>query len=145
MSHLALTASFGSATRYHSGPKHVRVFGQLLVGGGGIYLFNNLKTPGPTIRLRADDSGLADALMAGFALAEPAIALEEQASRLAEASRANAATTGDIELGASEATLLATAVAHVDVALLLTLNEFDDSVQADDFRGWSVTVARSAS
>lgn len=144
MSHLALTASFGPATRYHPGPKHVRVFGQLLVGGSGVYLFQNLETAGATIRLRADESGLADALMAGFAVAEPGLALEGQASSLAEALRASAAT-GDTRLGPEDAALLAKAVADVDVALLLTINEGNESVPMDDFRGWSVTVARSAS
>ena len=145
MSHLTLTASFGSATRYHSGPKHVRVFGQLLVGGSGVYLFNNLEAPGPPVRLRADETCLADALMAGFAIAEPDLALKGQAASLSETCRAGTATTGDIELGAEEAAVLAKAVAGVDVALLLTLNKSDESVQADNFRGWSVTVARTAS
>ena len=145
MSHLALTASFGSATRYHSGPKHVRVFGQLLVGGSGVYLFSNLESPESTIRLRADESSLADALMAGFAVAEPGLGLAGEAARLSETCRSGASTAGDIELDAEEAALLAKAVADVDVALLLTLNESDAPVLVDDFRGWSVTVARSAS
>lgn len=144
MSHLALTASFGSASRYHSGPKHVRVFGQLLVGGGGVYLFNNVASPGATIKLRMDESGLADALMAGFAVTEPALALDGRAGTIAEALRATA-TTSDIELGAADGATLANAVADVDVALLLTLNEFAEPVQAEAFRGWSVTVARSGS
>lgn len=144
MSHLALTASFGSVARYHSGPKYVRVFGQLLVGGSGLYLFNNLEAPGATLRVRADESSVADALMAGFAVAESGIELDVGASDLAATIRASVPAAGDVELAGEDATLLAEAVGEVDVALLVTLNQSGEFLQAGDFRGWSVTVARTA-
>lgn len=140
MSNLVLTAAFGPATRFHSGPKHVMVFGQLLVGGSGLYLFKHLDSEAPSVRVRADSVGIADALMAGFVVAEPQIDLEGPAASLAATLRADA-LKGEIELDAKDAAVLADAIAGLDVALLLTLNEGTSPVAPEDFRGWSVTIA----
>ena len=94
MSHLALTASFGSATRYHSGPKHVRVFGQLLVGGSGVYLFQQSREP------RVDDSAPRGRVRPGrrphgrIRRRRTRLGLDGEAARLAETCRSGACDGG---------------------------------------------------
>lgn len=121
MSELALTASFlrlGSSSFGDAKPKEVAVFGQLLIGGRGLWLFTELQT-GRTIRIdgTGDEAGI---LMAGFALAESRLgAGEDEASRLSQRLRAEAADE-EIRLTDEEIKVLSVSVADLGVGLVLS-------------------------
>ena len=145
MSHLVLTAAFGSAQRFHAGPKHVRVFGQLLVGGSGLYLFHDLDSGGGPIRIRTEVESVAAALMAGFVLTERDLRLGGEAGRLAERQRSEADKAGEVELSPAQVSLLSEAAAEFDVAVLLTYNGAPSDIEDEDFLGWPVQIAMSTS
>jgi hypothetical protein len=139
MSELALTASFlrlGRSSFGDAKPKEVSVFGQLLVGGRGLWLFSELET-GRTIRIDAtgDEAGM---LMAGFALAESRLGTgEDEVSRLSQRLRAEAAD-GEIRLTDEETKILSESVADLGVGLVLC--NFPPSSQYEDaaFGTWTV-------
>lgn len=140
MSELALTASFlrlGHSSFGDAKPKEVSVFGQLLVGGRGLWLFTELQT-GRTIRIDATGDE-ARMMMAGFALAESRLGTgEDEASRLSHRLRAEAAD-GEIQLTDEEIKVLTESVA--DLAVGVVLSDFPQSSQECDdaaFGTWTV-------
>lgn len=120
MSSLAYTVSFvrmGRAPFGHK-PKDVAVFAQHLAGGSGLTLFHTLEEPGLVLRVRDSGLSVATHLMAGFAVAENRVPLEDEARAIAERLRKEA-DSGEIEIPEREATVLAEAVSPLDVTLVL--------------------------
>ena len=88
MSETVTTFALGSAHSRAGTPRSIRAFGELVVGGGGVYLFQKLgKAEGSAIRIRPATD--AQALMSGLALADTEIPLDGAAAELATLLRAS--------------------------------------------------------
>lgn len=144
MSEVALTAAFGPAGRHSDSIRQVKVFGQLLVGGSGMFAFTNLDD-GKTIRVRSDEAGFADTLMAGFVLAEhDKDFADAEAEVLNDVLFDSNSNGGVVELTRSDAIALARAAQQVAVSGVVTLLGGPDELQAGDFGQWNVRVVESA-
>lgn len=143
MSATVMTVAFGATNRNDGNPRFVRVLADLVVGGSGVFIFHRLHATSPTrpVRIRPGES-ISDAtvLMAGLALADEALPLEDEAAAVAERLRRQ---TDDVVLQAVDGDLLADSVASLEVTAVVTGIGSEPSVGAEDFAAtaWTVLVA----
>lgn len=145
MSDLVMSAQFIRMGRNPFGPKpkDVRVLGQLLVGGAGVWIFTGVgdgPEPSPTFRVDAERLSEFDALRVGFAVADPGVPCGD-ASTVVERLRREAAERGAVTVSGAEAATIGSAVSGLDVHLHITLFGGGPGWQHPDPGGWLVTTA----
>ena len=141
MSETVTTFAFGSAHARNGGPRFIRVFGELVVGGSGVYIFHALApTSVRPIRIRPTSATEAQVLMSGLVLADTGVPLDGPVAELATSLRAS---EQDIELTAEDGSVLADAAANIAVSVMVTGVGHQESVRAEDFAGtdWTVLTA----
>ena len=140
MSETVMTFAFGSAHGIGRAPRFTRVFGELVVGGSGVYIFHGLREAGESsVRIRPTTATEANVLMSGLALADDRVPMDGPTAELATSLRAR---QRDIELTAEEGLLLAGAVAELAVSMIVTGVGHEPTVDPLDFAetGWTVLV-----